>query len=137
MPYPAIDALTASGVDLVRVAELMPRVDPARVVVRCAGRLFYRLWLPGIVAIATPWGIYLAPPACARPKRELGPLIAHELMHIEQYRRNGALRHVTQYVFDYWSARRRGAGHWEAYFGIRLEQEARAAATYLSSLVSP
>ncbi len=134
MPYPAIDALTASGIDLACVAELMPRVDPARVTVRRSARAFHAMWLPGIIAIAMPWGIYLEPATFAKPKRELGPLIVHELMHIEQYRRHGAVGHVARYLYDYVASRRRGSDHYEAYLEIRQEQEARAAAAYVASL---
>lgn len=49
----------------------------------------------------------------------------HELMHIEQWRRLGAFRHVTQYLGDYLRHRYGGFGHWKAYRAIRLEEEAR------------
>ena len=38
--------------------------------------------------------------AATEPRR-LGRLLVHELAHIEQFRRLGALRHVGQYAFDY------------------------------------
>lgn len=55
-------------------------------------------------------------------------LIVHELMHIEQWQRLGALRHVTQYMGDYVRNRFRGQRHWDAYRAVRLEVEAREAA---------
>ena len=63
----------------------------------------------------------------AEPER-FGRLIVHELMHIEQWRRLGAFRHVTQYAGDYLRNRFQGFGHWESYRAIRLEEEARAVA---------
>lgn len=131
---PASDILWSSGIDPAGLAELMPRVDPARVQVKVASKLFRRFWAKGIAAVALPTGIFVQPTVMdrfrsgAEPERS-GRLIVHELMHIEQWRRLGAIRHVTQYVGDYLRRRFRGFGHWEAYQAIRLEQEARDAAS--------
>ena len=98
-----------------------------------ASPLFRRFWVKGIAAVALPTGIYVQPAvmdrfrAGAEPERS-GRLIVHELMHIEQWRRLGAIRHVTQYLGDYLRGRFRRLGHWEAYRAIRLEVEARQAA---------
>ena len=131
---PASDILLSSGIDPRSLAALMPRVDPAKVKVRVASRLFRRFWAKGIAAVALPTGIFVQPAVMERfrtgaePERS-GRLIVHELVHIEQWRRLGAFRHVTQYVGDYLRHRLRGSGHWEAYRAIRLEQEARDAAS--------
>jgi hypothetical protein len=55
-------------------------------------------------------------------------LLAHELVHVRQWREQGARRFLTSYVGDYLTARWRGAGHWDAYRSIPLEAEARALA---------
>jgi len=130
---PADDLLRSAGIDPAGLRELMPRVDPAAVKVRVASPLFRRFWAKGIDAVSLPFGVFVEPSVMHRfrsgsdPERS-GRLIVHELMHIEQYRRLGALRHVTQYVGDYLRGRRLRLGHWEAYRAIRLEVEAREAA---------
>jgi len=130
---PAADLLRASGIDPDDLRELMPRVDPAAVRVQVASPTFRRFWVKGIAAVALPTGVYVQPAIMdrlrtgAEPERT-GRLIVHELMHIEQWRRLGAIRHLRQYVGDYLKGRYRRLGHWEAYRGIRLEVEARAAA---------
>lgn len=53
------------------------------------------------------------------------PLLAHELVHVEQWRQTGALRFLTQYTGAYLRGRRAGLGHWDAYRAIPFEQEAR------------
>ena len=108
----------------------MPRVDPTHVEVRVAPPWFRRFWVKGIAAVALPNGIYVQPAvmerfrSAAEPERS-GKLIVHELMHIEQWRRSGPIRHLGQYIADYARNRWKGSGHWEAYRAIRIEQEAR------------
>ena len=130
---PAADILMASGIDPGDLGKLMPRVDPAMVKVRVASPLFRTFWAKGIVAVALPNGVFVEPRMMDRfrsgadPERS-GRLIVHELMHIEQWRRLGPIRHVGQYLGDYLRGRFRGSGHWESYRSIRLEQEARQVA---------
>jgi len=129
----ASDGLAATGVDREWLGAMLPRVDPSQVTVKEAPRWFRAIWAKGIVAVAMPWAIYMAPAmmdryeAGAEPRR-LGQLLVHELTHVEQFRRLGALRHIGQYSTDYVRGRARRLGHWEAYRAIRLEVEARAIA---------
>lgn len=130
---PAADILRASGIDPDSLAVLMPRVDPATVMVRVASPTARRFWAKGIAAVALPTGIYVQPAVMERfrtgaePERS-GRLIVHELVHIEQWRRLGAIRHLSQYIGDYLRGRYRRLGHWESYRAIRLEIEAREVA---------
>ena len=116
----------------------MPRVDPATVRVRVARPWFRRLWVKGIAAVALPHGIFVQPAVMERfrsgaePGRG-GKLIVHELMHIEQWRRLGAARHIMQYSADYLRSRFKGLSHWESYRAVRLEVEARDAAATIES----
>jgi len=55
-------------------------------------------------------------------------LIAHELVHVRQWRELGAFRLLTQYLCAYARGRRRGLGHRDAYEAIPFEAEARALA---------
>lgn len=52
-------------------------------------------------------------------------LIGHELVHVEQWRRLGAVRFLVEYLGAYVRLRRAGLGHWDAYSAIPFEQEAR------------
>lgn len=133
---PADDILRAAGIDPDILLPLMPLVDPALVKVRVASPLFRRFWVKGIAAIALPNGVFVQPSVMERfragaESERWGRLIVHELMHIQQWRRLGAFRHITQYVGDYLRNRFRGHGHWESYREIRLEVEAREAAAVI------
>jgi hypothetical protein len=135
---PAADLLRAAGIDPDELRGLMPRVDPATVRVRVARPWFRRLWAKGIAAVALPNGIFVQPAVMERFRAGMDPgrggkLMVHELMHIEQWRRLGALRHVTQYSTDYLRNRFKRMGHWESYRAIRLEVEARNAAATIEA----
>ena len=136
-PISAGDMLRSGGIDPAGLAGIAPRVDPDAVTVRIASPLFRSVWARGISAVTMPWAIYVTPAvmerhlAGAEPHRT-GRLMAHELMHVEQWRRLGGFRHLVQYVGDYLKGRIRGLSHWEAYRAVRLEQEARAAARLIA-----
>jgi hypothetical protein len=55
-------------------------------------------------------------------------LLAHELVHVEQYREMGPVRFLTRYVTGYVRAWRTARSHHQAYLAIPFEQEARARA---------
>lgn len=134
--FVASEALSAAGLDSALLRKLMPRVDPDHVMVRVAHPWFSALWGKRIVGVCMAWGIYVRPHIEEIHRRgeqpaRIGRLIAHELMHLEQWRRLGALGHGVQYVGDYLRGRVAGQSHWEAYRAIRLEREARQAARLL------
>lgn len=52
-------------------------------------------------------------------------LLRHELVHVEQWRRYGAVGFLRRYLGAYLRARWQGHGHREAYRRIPLEVEAR------------
>ncbi len=90
-----------------------------------------------------PWAIYVTDTIYERlrtgaePERS-GPLVVHELTHLEQYARLGPLRHVTLYVGDYLRSRLlRRRSHWDAYREIRLEVEARDVAARFTRADGP
>lgn len=128
MRFSAAEALAASGIDRSLVGDELPRVDPSRVPVWRAAAWFRLLWAPGITAVAMPWGIYLHPDRFAEPLGRLGPLIVHELAHIDQWRRLGPVGWARAYLGDYLRSRRAGLGHHDAYRVISLEAEAREVA---------
>lgn len=53
-------------------------------------------------------------------------LVAHELVHVAQWRDAGVLRFLRDYLSAYLAGRRRGLGHWGAYREIPAEVEAYA-----------
>jgi hypothetical protein len=55
-------------------------------------------------------------------------LIAHELVHVRQWRELGAARFLARYLGAYTRGRWRGLGHRAAYEAIPLEAEARVLA---------
>ncbi len=61
-----------------------------------------------------------------RGREDDAGLIAHELVHVEQWRRQGVVPFLARYLSDYLRLRLAGESHWRAYAGISLEVEARA-----------
>jgi hypothetical protein len=53
-------------------------------------------------------------------------LLAHELVHVRQWRELGVPRFLWRYLSDYFRGRLRGLNHRDAYLAIPLEVEARA-----------
>ncbi|MGH9025026.1 MAG: eCIS core domain-containing protein, partial [Acidimicrobiia bacterium] len=61
-----------------------------------------------------------------RRGREHDPqLLAHELVHVRQWREQGRLRFLWRYFSAYFGGRRRGLKHRDAYRAIPFEVEAR------------
>jgi hypothetical protein len=61
-----------------------------------------------------------------RPSAEGVALLAHEVAHVIQYRREGWAGMLARYLGAYLVARLRGRTHAEAYRGLRHEREATA-----------
>jgi hypothetical protein len=135
-------ALDTSGVDVAAVRRELPLVEPYAFPIRPASRFMRRFWAKGISAVALPWAIYVTGAVFDRmatgsePDRT-GLLVVHELTHIQQYRRLGPIRHLTQYFRDYLKGRLAKQGHWEAYRSVRLEIEAREVARRFSATAGP
>ena len=55
-------------------------------------------------------------------------LLAHELVHVEQYYRLGTVSFLRRYLREYFANLRRMRNHRRAYLAISFEAEARAAA---------
>ncbi len=75
---------------------------------------------PGIVAMTVGRFVFLR----RRHEAEVG-LLAHELVHVQQWRELGAPRFLYRYVGAYFRGRASGLGHWDAYRAIPFEAEAR------------
>ena len=75
---------------------------------------------PGIVAMTVGRFVFLR-----RGHEDDVGLLAHEVVHVEQWRELGAPRFLYQYFGAYLRGRARGLGHWDAYRAIPFEAEAR------------
>lgn len=93
----------------------VPRVDVDR-----ARLVPVRRWLPGTAA--TTFGRWIVVRAGRVEDRAL---LAHELVHVRQWREWGACPFLARYLLDYGRARVRGWPHRRAYRAIRFEVEAR------------
>jgi hypothetical protein len=119
------EVLLRSGIDLDALARDLPHVDPSRIPVRAASAWFRLFWAPWVTAVAMPWGIYLHPKRFEEDPGDLGPLIVHELTHIDQWRRLGPVGWFRAYLGGYRRGRRAGSSRRDAYRSIPLEVEAR------------
>jgi hypothetical protein len=94
---------------------LVPAADVAR------ARVIEVPWLtPGVAAMTLGRLILLR-----RDHARDEPLLAHELVHVRQWRELGAPRFLWRYLGSYARGRRAGLGHAGAYQAIPLEVEAR------------
>lgn len=109
--------------DLTQISN--PAVDPLTVWVRPAPWWLRVVWREPFVGLAVPWGIYLrAGPETFEPSALRG-ILAHELVHIAQWRELGARRFLQSYLGDYFAGRFAGLGHLAAYRKIKLERDPR------------
>lgn len=59
-------------------------------------------------------------------------LLAHELVHVRQWRERGAVGFLVGYLREYLRGRRAGLGHWAAYAAVGAEREARGLAAVVT-----
>jgi hypothetical protein len=75
---------------------------------------------PGVVAMTLGRWILVR-----RGREHDVDLLAHELVHVQQWRERGALPFLTRYFGEYLRHRVSGMHHWAAYAAISFEEEAR------------
>jgi hypothetical protein len=97
---------------------LVPPADVARARIVDVARL-----TPGVAAMTLGPLILLR-----RDHAGDDTLLAHELVHVRQWRELGAARFLWRYLVPYARGRAAGLGHQRAYEAIPLEVEARALA---------
>lgn len=87
-------------------------------------RLVTVRWLtPGVAGMTIgPWILL------RRGSEDDAALIGHELVHVRQWREQGAVRFLVRYLLAYARGRLSGLGHDDAYAAIPAEVEARALA---------
>jgi diguanylate cyclase (GGDEF)-like protein len=93
-------------------------------------RIGFPFWLRpfvfrGVLALTLGRRIYLAPLLVAR-RGALGRILRHELIHVRQVARLGAVRFLALYLLEYLRHRRAGLGHHAAYRAVSFEEEAFA-----------
>ncbi|HET9770631.1 MAG TPA: DUF4157 domain-containing protein [Acidimicrobiia bacterium] len=104
-----------------RVEGDFPLVPPADV---ARARVVDVPWLtPGVADMTLGRLILLR-----RDHRHDEVLLAHELVHVRQWRELGPVRFLWRYLGAYARGRAAGLGHHRAYLAIPLEVEARALA---------
>lgn len=97
-----------------------PHVDPVDVE---RARIVVVRWLtPGVLAMTLDRYVLVR-----RGHETNVELIAHELVHVQQWREQGRIGFLRAYLGDYVRGRRSGLGHWDAYRAISAEREARLA----------
>jgi hypothetical protein len=69
--------------------------------------------------------IYVRPDLLEGDPRVLAALIAHEVVHVRQWRALGRLGFLRRYLGEYLANRRKRLGHDQAYRMISFEEEAR------------
>jgi hypothetical protein len=94
---------------------LVPPADVAR------ARIVDVPWLTPGVGAMTVGRLILLRRDCAGDEA----LVAHELVHVRQWRELGAARFLGRYLAAYARGRAAGLGHQRAYEAIPLEVEAR------------
>lgn len=104
-------------------------VRPEEVRVRNMSVVMGLLWPRWVVAVALPWGIYLRRSVAWSDPRSVAAIVAHELVHVRQWRTLGAARFLAVYLTDYFKGRLGGLNHRAAYHAIRLEAEATVTAS--------
>lgn len=125
----AAEALISSGLDTTGLGDLIRPVRPEQVTLRPASSVMRKMWGKGIQAMTLGNTVYLHPGALAGPKRSLGLLVIHELVHVRQWRKRGVFGFLGSYLNDYAKGRSQRLGHRGAYRQIEFEMEARAIAS--------
>ena len=110
------------------MARLTPAAQARFVHVRAIDRARARVIVvpvltPGVAAMTLGRFVFVR----RSHERDLG-LLAHELVHVEQWRELGVVRFLRVYLADYLRGRRAGMTHWVAYRAISLEADARTRA---------
>jgi hypothetical protein len=99
----------------VRAFTHVPTVDVER-----ARVLVVPVLTPGVAAMTLGRWILVR-----RGRDEDVGLLAHELVHVQQWREHGAIPFLARYLADYLRGRLQGLHHWAAYAAIPFEAEAR------------
>lgn len=123
--YPPSVLARLGGYDPERLRQDLGLADLDRVPVRRAPKWMVRAWRGDVSAMTLPWGIYVSPDTLGGDPIRLAGLLKHELVHVRQWQQFGIIGFLGRYLGAYWSGRRKGLKHTEAYRAIPFEVEAR------------
>ncbi len=99
-------------------------------------RIVQLLVANGVDAITLGSTIMMRPDRYERAiEGEEAELIAHELVHVEQWRRYGPVGFLRRYLLDYARLRMIGLTHDQAYRGIGFEHDAYTRAKRMNQVV--
>jgi hypothetical protein len=129
--------LTASGISPDHVAFALPGIDFGQIVIRSAPSWLTRLWGKAVSAMTLRTTIYIRSDVLEAAPSVLGPLIVHELVHVQQWKQFGVVRFLWKYVAGYFGGRLTGLPHRDAYRVIPIEVEAREIANQLQGSIGP
>lgn len=96
-------------------------------VVRPAPRLLTAVWGRRTAAMTLGRYILVRPDVLRSDRRDA--VVAHELEHVDQWRRHGVAGFLARYLGAYLRARFAGVSHGDAYRSIPFEVDARRAET--------
>ena len=108
--------------------ELAARIglnDWSGVMVRPAPGWMRAMWRGPVGAMTLGSTIYVRPDLLGGDPQRLASLLAHEAVHVRQWRQLGRVGFLRRYLGEYFSNRRRRLGHDESYSRISFEEEAR------------
>jgi hypothetical protein len=95
--------------------------------VLCSADAWRRLRADAEASTEAGTEVDVGPASASGPEVGALALAAHEVAHVLQYRRDGILRLLARYVWEYLRGRLRGLSHDAAYRAISYEREAFAA----------
>jgi hypothetical protein len=128
--------LAASGISPETVTSTLD-VNLEQIAIRPAPSWLATLWGETISAMTVGSTIYIRSNVLAADPSALGPLIVHELVHVQQWAELGVVRFLWQYVTGYLRGRLTGLAHEDAYRAIPIETEARAITNQLQGSIGP
>ena len=128
--------MTASHPIIVASGLAGSTLDAADVRIVAMPGIVQRLVADGVSAITLDSTIMLRPDRYERAAGGDEPeLIAHELIHVEQWRQYGKVGFLRRYLLDYARLRLIGLTHDQAYRGIGFEHEAYRRAKRMSEII--
>jgi len=111
-------AMTANGIEAVDRAYDRVRIE-------VAPRWMTKAWASGVRAMTVPRRIYVSGEAYADiAAGRAARLLRHEAVHVDQWRRHGAVGFLGKYLGGYLRGRAAGLPHAVAYRAIPFEREA-------------
>lgn len=117
--------LRSTGYDSEALRTRIAPVDPDRINIWPASRVFRRMWRHGVRGVTSGSFVFVDVEMIRGDPDQLARLVIHELVHVRQFRAAGFRRFVYTYLKEYWTGRLAGKSPHQAYRDIPHEREAR------------